>query len=177
MKTNLSIVLIAAIALAGCAGSSKSADVSVSVRRSLDDAGLKDVSVNQDRDKGIVTLGGHVTNEQDKARAESLARPLAAGQVVAMEVAVIPVGDEALAKAVNKDLDMGIEHNVDAALLRAQMHDSVKYEVKNAVVTLTGEVQSQTIRAAAEDIASRVPNVKQVVNTLQIKGQKATSSN
>ncbi len=72
---------------------------------------------------------------------------------------------------------MGIEHNVDAALLRARLHDSVKYEVKNAVVTLTGEVQSQTIRATAEDIASRVPNVKQVVNTLQIKGQKATSSN
>ncbi len=96
MKTNLSLVLIAAIALAGCAGSSKSADVSVSVRRSLDDAGLRDVSVNQDREKGIVTLGGHVSSEQDKARAESLARPLAAGQVVAMEVAVIPVGDEAL---------------------------------------------------------------------------------
>jgi osmotically-inducible protein OsmY len=53
----------------------------------------------------------------------------------------------------------------------------VKYEVKNAVVTLAGEVVSQTIRATAEDIVSRVPNVKQVVNTLQIKGQKATSSN
>ena len=177
MKTHLSLVLIAALALAGCAGSSKSADVSVSVRRSLDDAGLKDVSVNQDRTKGIVTLGGHVSNEQDKARAESLARPLAAGQVVAMEVAVIPVGDEARAKAVNTDLDKGIEHNVDAALLRAHLHDSVKYEVINAVVTLSGEVPSQAIRASAEDLATRVPNVKQVVNTLQVKGQKATSSN
>ena len=112
MKTNLSLVLVAALALAGCAGSTQSADVSASVRRSLDDAGLKDVSVNQDRAKGIVTLGGHVSNEQDKARAESLARPLAAGQVVAMEVAVIPVGDESRAKAVNSDLDKGIEHNV-----------------------------------------------------------------
>lgn len=177
MKSPLSLVLVAALALAGCASTTKSADVSASVRRSLDDAGLKDVSVNQDREKGIVTLGGHVSNEQDKARAESIARPLAAGQVVAMEVAVIPVGDETVAKAVNKDLDKGIEHNVAAALLRARLHDSVKYEVTNAVVTLTGEVPSQATRASAEDIASRVPNVKQVVNTLQVKGQKATSSN
>jgi osmotically-inducible protein OsmY len=42
---------------------------------------------------------------------------------------------------------------------------------------LTGEVDSQADRDRAEGIASRVPNVQQVVNELQIKKQKATSSN
>jgi len=53
---------------------------------------------------------------------------------------------------------------------------TVKYEVKNGVVTLTGEVNSQNKRARAEQVAIRVPNVQQVVNNLQIKDQKASSS-
>lgn len=48
--------------------------------------------------------------------------------------------------------------------------------VKNQVVTLTGEVDSQMKRARAEKVASSVVNVQQVVNELQVKGQKATSS-
>jgi osmotically-inducible protein OsmY len=53
----------------------------------------------------------------------------------------------------------------------------VKYDVKNGVVTLTGEVGSQADRARAEDLASKVPNVQQVVNELQVRKQKATSTN
>jgi osmotically-inducible protein OsmY len=56
------------------------------------------------------------------------------------------------------------------------MHDNVKYEVKSGVGTLTGEVNSQYKRHLAEKMATRVPNVKQVVNDLQVKNQKASSS-
>jgi osmotically-inducible protein OsmY len=52
----------------------------------------------------------------------------------------------------------------------------VKYSVKNHVVTLTGDVDSQAKRTRAGEIASTVPNVQQVVNELQVKKQKATSS-
>ena len=89
---------------------------------------------------------------------------------------MIPVGVEKEAKTVNSDLDKGIENNLDAVLIQNKMHDNVKYEVKNAVVTLTGEVNSQYKRDAAERVATRVPNVKQVVNDLQVKNQKASSS-
>jgi osmotically-inducible protein OsmY len=41
---------------------------------------------------------------------------------------------------------------------------------------LTGEVNSQNKRARAETVATRVPNVQQVVNDLQVKDQKASSS-
>src|SRR5450631_3302038 len=154
----------------------KSPDVSDSIRKSLDQAGYKDVTVSQDRDKGIVTLSGKVTSENDKSQAESLAKSLAGTQVVADEIAVIPVGAEKEAKAVNSDLDNGIEKNLDAALIQSKMHDSVKYEVKNGVITLTGEVNSENKRARAEKLATGVPNVTQVVNNLQVKNQKATSS-
>ena len=181
MKTSklfLSVLTLLALGIMlGCSGASaKSPDVSDSIRTSLDQAGLKNVSVSQDRDKGIVTLGGQVASENDKAQAESLAKSLAGAQVLADQIAVVPVGVENDAKAVNSDLDKGIEKNLDAALIQNKLHHDVKFEVKSGVVTLSGEVNSQYKRDHAETVATRVPNVKQVVNDLQVKNQKASSS-
>lgn len=170
------LTLLAAGTLAGCSGTAASPDVSDSIRKSLDQAGFKDVSVSQDRDKGIVTLGGQVTSDRGKTQAESLAKSLAGAQVVADQIAVIPPGLEKEAKAVNSDLDEGIEKNLDAALIQNKLQKNVKYEVKSGVVTLTGEVNSEYKRSHAEKVATGVPNVQQVVNNLQIKDQKASSS-
>ena len=170
------LVLLAAGTMAGCSRTVPSPDVSDSIRKSLDQAGFKDVSVSQDRDKGVVTLGGHVASDGDKMQAETLAKSLAAAQVVADQIAVIPPGLEKDAKAVNSDLDEGIEKNLDAVLIQGNLRKSVKYEVKSGVVTLTGEVNSENKRAHAEKLATGVPNVQQVVNNLQIKDQRATSS-
>jgi osmotically-inducible protein OsmY len=76
----------------------------------------------------------------------------------------------------NSDLDQGIEKDLDAALIQNQMHHNVKYSVKSGVVTLTGEVNSQDKRTLAEKVATGVPNVQQVVNNLQVRNQKASSS-
>ncbi|MGB9455863.1 MAG: BON domain-containing protein [Bryobacteraceae bacterium] len=179
LKPCLSLLAVVAIGtLIGCSTTSnKTADVSASIRTSLDKAGYKDVSVSQDRDKGVVTLGGHVAAENDKSQAESIASSIAGAQVVANQIAVIPPGAGSDARNVNSDLDKGIENNLDAALITATLHDSVKYAVKNGVVTLTGNVDSQATRAQAQNVAAGVPNVQQVVNELQVKAQKATSSN
>jgi hyperosmotically inducible periplasmic protein len=169
--------LLAAGALAGCSGTpTKSPDASDGVRKSLDEAGLKDVSVSEDRDKGVVTLGGHVKNDSEKMQAEGLAKSQAGTQVVADQIAILPPGLEKEAKAVNSDLDEGIEKNLDAALIRSNLQKAVKYDVKNGVVTLTGEVNSENRRARAEKLAASVPNVQQVVNNVQIKDQKASST-
>jgi hyperosmotically inducible protein len=173
----LLLAVVAAGALAGCSTTSKSPDVSASVRTALDQAGFKDVTVNQDREKGVVTLSGHVATDADKSQAESITKSIAGTQVVADQIAVIPVGAENASKDINSDLDKGIESNLDAALISAKLHKNVKYAVKNRVVTLTGEVNSQANRARAEQVAGAVPNVQQVVNELQVKDQKATSGN
>jgi hyperosmotically inducible periplasmic protein len=168
--------LLAIGSLMGCSGTSKqSPDVSESIRKSLDQAGLKAVSVTQDRDKGVVTLSGNVAADADKAQAESIATSIATGQVVSNQIAVLPPGAEGAAKAVNSDLDGGIEKNLDAALIQNKLHKGVKFDVKSGVVTLTGEVSSQSKRARVEKVASKVPNVQQVVNELQVKDQKASS--
>lgn len=172
------LTLLVVGALVGCSNTStKSADVADNIRKSLDQANLKNVSVVQDRDKGVVTLGGTVAAASDKSQAESIAKSIAGGQVVSDQIAVIPVGAERDAKTVNSDLDKGIESNLDAALILNKLQQSVKDDVKNGVVTLSGEVRSQSERAQAETVAAAVPNVLQVVNELQVKNQKATSSN
>jgi len=170
------LATLTVVALAGCWNrSTSSPDVAEAIHKSLDQAGLKDVTVSQDRDKGIVTLGGQVTNPNDKAQAESLAKSLAGGQVVADQIAVVPSGQGREVSAVNSDLDQGIEKNLDAALIQSKLHESVNYKVKNGVVTLSGQVDSEDTRKGAEGLATAVPNVLQVVNDLQIKSMKASS--
>ena len=172
---SLAVVFVGS--LIGCSSmSTKSTDVSNGIRSSLAQAGLKEVSVSQDREKGVVTLSGNVSAESEKSRAEALAKSIAGSQVVSNEIAVIPPGNETDAKNVNSSLDDGIESNLKAALIQNKMDDSVKYSVKNHVVTLTGEVDSQARRSQASEVAAAVPNVRQVVNELQVKKQKATSS-
>jgi osmotically-inducible protein OsmY len=175
MKNLVPALVVLAGLLAACATSAKSADVSDVLRNSLDQSGLKDVAVSQDRDKGVVTLTGHVTADRDKATAESIARNLAVGQVVADEIVVQPPGAEKDAKNVSAALDDGIGSNIKAAFIQNGVGDGIKYSVAAAVVTLTGDVNSQAKRDQVAKLVGSVPIVKQVVNELQVKDQKATS--
>jgi hyperosmotically inducible periplasmic protein len=137
-------------ALQGCEQQTKSPDVTDSVRLSLDQAGLRDVSVSQDREKGVVTLSGTTASETEKAQAESIAKSITSSQVVANQIAVRPPGDESTAKEVDSALDKGIEKNLDAQLIQRKWNHDIKYDVKNGVVTLKGEVNSKGQRSMAE---------------------------
>jgi len=173
-------LLVAFLVLGGlydCSNTpTKSPDVADNIRKALDQANFKDVSVSQDRDKGVVTLTGTKASEGDKAQAESIAKSIAGSQVVANQIAVRPPGNESVAKEVDSDLDKAIEKNLHAQLVRNKLDHDVRYDVKNGVVTLKGTVNSQTRRAMVEKLATGVPNVHQVVNELEVKGQKATAS-
>ena len=171
-----SVAILSLVLLSGCSTPAKAPDVTGAIRNSLSQAGLKDVSVSQDRDKSVVTLKGSVPADSDKMQAESIAKSIAGSQVIANEIAVLPPGVESEAKAINKDLDEGIRKNLDATLIQNSLHDDVKYDVRNGVVTLTGDVNSQATRTASQQIASAVPYVQQVVNKLEVKNQKATST-
>jgi osmotically-inducible protein OsmY len=81
---------------------------------------------------------------------------LAGARVVANQIAVLPVGIEKEARAVNSDLDQGIEKNLYVALIQNKMPDNVKYEVKSGVVILTGEVNSENERTRAGKVATGV---------------------
>ena len=162
--------------LAGCA-SQKSPYVADATRKALRQAGLKDVSVSQDRTNGVVTLGGSVPNDAAKGQAESIAKGLAGAQVVANQIAVVPPNGGHDARTLYASLDKAIQNNLDAALIQNKIPGSIRHATTNGVVTLSGTVDSQMARDEAQQLASSVPNVQQVVNELQIKDQKATSTN
>jgi hyperosmotically inducible periplasmic protein len=172
------VVLLSLGVFAVClGGSTKLPAVTSGIRASLDQFGYKEVSVTQDRTKGVVTLTGRVSAEPDKEQAESIARSMASGQIVSDEIVIVPGGDGKNVSAANADLDKGIAMNVGAALIQNKVMQNVSYRVKSGVVTLKGSVSSRLRNAQVEEIVSSVPNVKQVVNKLQVNEQGASSSN
>jgi len=175
-RAMLSVAAFTAVTLIGCAQTPKSPDVASNVRNSLDQAGLKAVSVKQDRDKGVVTLTGNVNTDADKARAESIAKPIVGNQVLADEISVLPPNDKSDAKAVISDLDKAIDKNLDAAFTQNGFRRGISHSVKSGVVTLTGTVDSDQQRNQLAQVASSVPNVRQVVNEIETRHRKATSS-
>jgi len=124
MKTPESrLALLAAlltVTLVGCSMTgTKSGGVSGSIRKSLDQAGFKDVSAGQDREKNVVTLSGMVGSEAEKLQAEAIAKSIAPGEVVSNQMVVVVPGDDDNVKdvkVVNPDLDKGIGKNLDGAL-------------------------------------------------------------
>ena len=69
-------------------------------------------------------------------------------------------------------IDTVVPFNESKAMLNAARRAGKSVQL----VTLTGEVDSQSKRSQAARVAASVPSVQQVVNELQIKNQKATSS-
>jgi osmotically-inducible protein OsmY len=89
---------------------------------------------------------------------------------------VRPPGEESRAKDVQSDTDKAIEKNVSAVLTKHKWDHDIKCDVKQGVVTLKGKVNSQSQRTMVEKVVAATPNVTQVVNELEVKNQKATST-
>jgi osmotically-inducible protein OsmY len=171
----LSTVIISAALMSGCARTTESPAVADKIRTALKQQNIKDVSVSQDREKGVVTLDGAVQAAADKARAGQIAQSLAAGQVVANEIAIVPPGDASQTKTIYADLDKGIDNNLAAALISGGYKNGIGHKVKNGVIVLNGSVDNEAQRDQISQIARTVPNVQQVVNEIGATHEKATS--
>jgi osmotically-inducible protein OsmY len=84
------VMLVVAI---GCSSNKASTpDIKDRVAKSLGDAGFKDINVSSDNDKQLVTIKGDVKTQEEKERAEDVAKGAAGGWVVANEIGVRPEG-------------------------------------------------------------------------------------
>jgi len=154
----------------------KSPDVKTDVEKALSQAGINDIKVAQDRDKGIITLSGDVPTDADKEKADYVTKSVSGSAVVSNQIGVRPAGFESQAKNIDSSLDAAIEKNFEASLIFKQVDKDVKYDVKNGVLTLKGDVNSQNKRHDLETLAASIPNVQQVINQLQVKDQRATAT-
>src|SRR3954463_14999758 len=171
----LPIALLALVFSIACSQQRANApDVKNAVADSLKSAGYDKVNVDQDRDKGVITLKGDVMTEEDKAKAAQIAQSAAPGMVVANEIGVRPSGDAGdQAAKVDSNTDDAIENHMKAAIAAHRWENQhISFNAKNGVLTLTGDVDTAQQRAQVERAAAQVPGVQQVVNELEVKANK-----
>ena len=140
------------------------------VKKALEQAELKDVTVSEDQDKNTITLGGTVHSDEAKTKAVDVAKAAANTRIIANEISVQPVGSESEAKDVASNLDDAIEKNYKAALISSGLEKQhVSFKAKNGVLTLTGSVHNANDRQHAEKLAAGIPNVQQVLNQIAVR--------
>src|SRR5271165_4749166 len=163
--------LVLAVVLIGCNQKVQHPDVKDTVDTAMTRNNLGVVKVSQDRDKGVLTLTGDVESADQKAQSESVAAQAAPGYTISNEIGVRPVGAESQAKAVDSSLDDGIENNFKAALKAHKNLDdqSISYDAKNGTLVLKGSVKTAAQKNEAGKLAKAVPNVKEVVNEIEVK--------
>jgi len=168
-----SVVLAGALAIAGCHQNSAHPDEKDAVTNSLNSNQLNNVSVSQDRDKGVMTLSGNVDSDDKKAQAATLAKQAAPDYTVANEIGVRPP-EQANAGAVASDLDKGIENNFKAEIKAHKALDdqSIRASAKNGTLELKGSVKTAAQKKEAEALAKKTPNVQQVVNEIEVDPKK-----
>lgn len=171
VRAAVSVVVLAfmAVVITGCS-KQEAPPLKETVSKALQQAGFNDVKVDEDRDKGVITLNGRVRSPELKAHAEEVAKAAAPGKVVANQLSIEPVDQESAAKKIESNVDDAIGKSYKATLIANHLDDAgIHYDVKNGVLTLTGTVKNADVRAQAEKLGASVPNVAQVVNKLDVK--------
>ncbi len=177
-RLGIAVAVIALCFAAACSNNNRrNASVKDQVSNSLHQAGMHDVSVDEDQGRRLVTLTGNVKDEGLKDQATQLAQNAAPGWAVSNEIGVLPQGDEHDAKAVAGNIDGAIEKTYKATLIANRLDGAgIHYGSKNGVLTLTGTVDNPVVRDQAQKLASTVPNVTQVVNKLDVRHQTAQTT-
>jgi hyperosmotically inducible protein len=170
--------LLGVLVLAGCNSEPKHPDVKDVVNSAMTQNNLGVVNVSQDRDKGVLTLTGDVDSVDKKVQAETVAQQAAPGYTISNEIGVRPLGEESQAKAVDSSLDSGIQDNYKAALKAHKNLDdqNIAYDAKNGVLVLNGSVRTRAQKNEAHKLAKAVPNVKEVVNKIEVKSDKGSTA-
>ncbi len=166
MRALTAFLVFACLLLSSACSRQDTVSYKVDVKKALEQAELKDVSVSEDKDKNTITLGGTVHSDE----AADVAKAAASPRVIANEISVQPVGAESEAKDVASNLDDAIEKNYKAALISSRLDKQhISFKAKNGALTLTGSVHSASERQEAQKLASGIPNVQQVVNQIEVR--------
>lgn len=171
VRLGVALSVLAIFFALGCSNNrSSNPALKDNVKKALQQADLQKVTVDEDRGKNLITLGGSVHSPDAKARAMDVAKAAAPTRVIANLISVQPVDQESAARKISGDVDTAIEKQYQAVLIANHLdNQSIHYKAKNGVLTLSGKVDTTDDRQTAQQLASSVPNVQQVINELQVK--------
>jgi osmotically-inducible protein OsmY len=117
------------------------------VKQALQPAESQDVTVDENRDKNTITLGGKVHSENSRLEAGEVGKAAAGNRIIANEISVQPVGVESKSRDIASDLDSAIEKNYKAALTSKGLDkEHIRFDAKNGVLTLKGRVKNPSER-------------------------------
>src|SRR2546428_12822316 len=91
------VVLLVIMTTFGCSKSNAPA-AKEKVEQALKQSGFNAVNVDEDRDKGVITLKGEVKSDEEKQRAGQVGQSAAPGTVVANELGARQEGTESTAQ-------------------------------------------------------------------------------
>jgi hyperosmotically inducible periplasmic protein len=165
------VLLVGLLALVGC--QNRHPDVKQAVYNTLDQHDLRSVEVFENREKGEITLRGIVASPDLKTNAEQVAQQAAPGYTIKDQIQVQSAGIEGMVKSAQKNasLDSAIEDKFKASLQSSKRleKEDIKYSADNGTLYLKGSVKTEREKKEAEDLAKKVPDVKNVVNDLTVK--------
>lgn len=163
------LALAIMLSLSACTQKANDASYKDNVHNALEQADLKGIDVNEDRDHNTITLTGKLHSQEAKERATQIAQSVAPGRTIANEISFEPLGNESAARKIESNIDDAIEDTYKAALISNHLDkDGIRYDSKNGVLTLKGSVKDPAVKQEAQQVASSVPNVAQVVNQIEV---------
>jgi len=133
----------------------------------LNKANIHDVNVDYDRNAKVVHLKGAVDSAAERSQAEQIAqRAVGTSGTVANELTVKGVNDRT-ADNHDGDIRSELKAKVDNDSVLKDRH--INFDVNNGVVTIKGDVGTAAEKQKVEQMAQSTQNVKDVVNSLDIK--------
>jgi hyperosmotically inducible protein len=122
--------------------------------------------INVDTEGGVVTLFGIVDSPAAKAAATSEARSVDGVKSVVNELQVVAPAEQSAVASNDDAIDSAVDERLEA---NARLHDaSIKTDVKNGVVHLTGSVDSQSDRITALTVTRATHGVRGLVDDLKV---------
>ncbi|MDR6536788.1 BON domain-containing protein [Variovorax soli] len=134
------------------------------------DPAIKTATVGVTAKDGVVTLTGHLGSHAEKYAAERAAQRVKGVKAIAVEINVkLPAGDE----RTDADIARAVEHALEWSALVPD--GKIKPMVEGGWVTLTGEVEWEYQRRAAENAVRTLMGVTGVSNTVKISPKLSAS--
>jgi len=142
-------------------------DVKKQVSDSLEQANVKDVNVDWDKDARVVHLKGAVTSAAERERAEQIATTAVGTSGTVLNELTVEGLNENTADNMDGEIRDRLEKMVEAdQVLRDR---DINFDVNNAVVTVKGDVRTAAEKTKVGDIVKSAAGVKDFANELEVK--------
>jgi osmotically-inducible protein OsmY len=172
MRINASVAIAFALALTAgaCNSGNNMPDPSERTKQALDQANIKDVNVDWDKDARVAHLKGTVDSSMEKTRAEQVAETAVGTSGKVLNELTVNDVNEKTADDMDGRIRSDLSDRVDAdQVLRDR---DIDFDVNNGVVTVKGEVRTMAEKNTVGDMVKGTPGVKDFANSLEIKPAK-----